>query len=162
MNPPFHPAVVHFPIALIATGALGVLLALFVRKSAFCWAVAAVLALGAGSTFYVFDTGEAEEERIEHTLSASAEHLLEEHEDAGRATMYVSLAAALAALGAAWMTTRGLKQAWLVRLAAALLAVCAAGAVLRTGKLGGELVYLHGAGVQLPADAGAVPHDAHE
>lgn len=159
MTPPLHPAVVHFPIALIATGALGVLLAVFVRKAAFSWAAAVALAIGAASTFYVFDTGEAEEERIEHTLSASAEQVLEQHEDAGRVTMYVSLTAALAALGAAWMTARGLRQAGLVRLAAALVAVCAAGAVLRTGKLGGELVYLHGAGVQTPAAPGTAAHD---
>jgi uncharacterized membrane protein len=160
MNLPFHPQVVHLPIALAVLMPL-VAGGLFVawwrgwlpRRT---WLVAVVLqSVLLGSSLVALRTGEADEERAEAIVPEPA---LERHEEAATAFV-VSSAIVLAIADAAAALRRE-------RLARALACVATAGtlAVLwlgyRVGDAGGKLVYEHGAAAAYSTPAsGPRDHD---
>lgn len=83
--PPFqglHPLVAHFPIALLLTAWLPMLLALADKKRRTRWLHTALtlLVLGTISTFAATLTGEATEEIVEHS-SQAIEHAIHNHEE---------------------------------------------------------------------------------
>ena len=81
---PLHPAVVHLPIALavlLPLAAVGLVLAIgrqFVPARAWAFVVLLQLLL-AGSAWLAIETGEHEEDRVEHVV---AERFIESHEEA--------------------------------------------------------------------------------
>jgi uncharacterized membrane protein len=148
---PLHPAVVHFPIVLILLGTLVAVAAAFTSRWHVRLIAAIVLTLGTLGTMVATSTGEEDGEAVEHVAATSA--LLDAHETWAERTLWISAAAAVLAIAAA-LTTR-----WLLANRA-LGAICALGAlvasycVYETGHRGGQLVYRHGAGVNLaPATA---------
>jgi uncharacterized membrane protein len=140
---PLHPAMVHFPVALAAlVPMLAVLAAFAIYRGWFpvrIW-LAVVLLQGmlAGSAWVAQWTGENEEERVEKVV---LEKHIEAHEDA--ADQLVLLAAATFGVSALGLLGGTLGTAGRI---ASLLAMAIVGAAsVNVGRLGGELVYEHGA-----------------
>ena len=159
---PFHPAVVHFPIALAAlTPLLAALILLAIRSGRTApatWAVVVILqALLVGGAWLAHETGEQEEERVEKVVEKSH---IEEHEEAADWVLWMGAAGLAAALlGLARGSTGGWARAG--ALAISLLTLAAA---VRTGYLGGELVYRYGAAnayLETPGAAPAEGRSAH-
>lgn len=150
MPDPLHPAVVHFPIALITLGAAVALLAAVWHQRTLSLVVSLLLLLGAGGGWLSLETGE-DAEHAARNLSKAAKAELHEHEEWAERTFALALAAGLLGAGATLVHKR---SAGLARGATVLtaLAACAAGyAVYETGHHGGALVYKHGVGVGTPA-----------
>ena len=143
-----HPAVVHFPIALIVVGALAEIAYLLLRKTWLRWfgPVLLTLALAGGGAAYF--SGTAVEDKAEHQGVPQA--AIKDHESA--------CLWALGAMGLAvilsWATRPRGRALWLP----ALVAFLAAALSIWTGHLGGKLVFIHGAGrVSATARPGAAP-----
>lgn len=147
MPSPLHPALVHFPIVLILLGALVALPAAFTPRWHLRWIAAALLALGAFGTVAASATGEEDGEAVERQPGVEA--VLEQHEEWAERTQGFSIAAGLCALAAAAATLRWPRVAQGVGIASAVVALFAAFCVFETGHYGGQLVYRHGAGVNL-------------
>jgi uncharacterized membrane protein len=140
---PFHPAIVHAPVALIITGALFELAGRaldrdWLRKAAFAMLVVGVL----GAALAVLSGRAAEEGAKRQHVS---HHAIEEHEEIAQLTLWLGLAAVVARavagrMGGARAAVAGL--ALLLHLAAAVTVGIA-------GFRGGVLVFEHGAGVKL-------------
>jgi uncharacterized membrane protein len=157
---PLHPAIVHFPIALLLVGALTAVVAVVVHRWHLPLFAAILLSLGALGAVAATVTGEEEEEKVERAIP-SAEPLLEEHAEWGESARNAGLLAAVIAIGAATLASRPVIGRFLSVLTA-LSAIGAAYAVAQAGHFGGELVYRHGAGVTLGAAAtGGVTPPSH-
>ena len=144
-----HPAVIHFPIALGVVGAVASIAYLFVRKEWLRWFGPILLTcalLGSGVAYF---SGQSAEDRAEDLKVPKA--AIEEHEES--AIWAIGLVALATLLS--WATVSKRRGEWL----AALIAAVAAAAFLRTGHLGGVLVFVHGAGHVTPKTAAspAVP-----
>ena len=156
---PLHPAVVHFPVALSAlTPLLAALILLAIRSGrlpAQSWAMVVLLqALLFGSAWLAHETGHDEEERVERVVD---EDLIEEHEEAADWVKWISGAGlAVTLLGLA----RGALGGW-ARAGALALSLLTLAAAVRTGHLGGELVYRHGAANAFLEAPGAAPGQGH-
>jgi uncharacterized membrane protein len=140
---PLHPAVVHFPIALATLVPLFAALVLLAIRAgatpARTWAVVVLMqAILVGSAWLALETGEDEEEHVEKVV---AEKYIEEHEEAAEWVLYASLAGLAFAAGG---LAGGHAGGWL-RVGALVVSLATLGAAVRTGHLGGELVYRHGA-----------------
>lgn len=152
MPEPLHPAVVHFPIVfalILPLLAAVVLWRMHDGAPLRSWGVVVLLAvLTWGAGFAAARTGEREEDRVEAVLAS--EEPLHEHEEAAEWFLVLSgVTAGLALLGfAPGLAGRGLRALTLVG------ALAAAVACVRTGDLGGELVYRHGAAAAYTADGG--------
>ncbi|MEI6351805.1 MAG: DUF2231 domain-containing protein [Verrucomicrobiota bacterium] len=77
---PLHPAIVHFPIALILVGAAFALASVFAKQRCLPWVSALLLALGAIGAFVAVQTGESAQEMVGE-LAGVPDRLLDEHED---------------------------------------------------------------------------------
>jgi uncharacterized membrane protein len=143
-----HPAVVHFPIALAAVGALAEIIYLLIRKPLFKWLGPILLTLALIGSGVAYFSGTAVEDKAEHQgIPAAA---IEAHESS---CLWALGAIGLATL-LAWATHPRGKGIWI----AALVAFVAASLTFWTGHLGGKLVFIHGAGrVAAPAAAGGAP-----
>lgn len=132
----FHPSVVHFPIALVVVGALFALLYSALRRDWLRWFAPILLSLALLGAVAAYFSGQAAEDRAEEI--GVPHDALEEHESAG---IWALGTIALACL-LSWATHAPRRGVWV----AALIAVLAAAATLRSGHLGGQLVFVHGAG----------------
>jgi uncharacterized membrane protein len=144
-----HPSVVHFPIALTVVGGLFALLYAAIRKEWLRWFAPVLLSLALLGAVAAYFSGQAAEDRAE-TIGVP-EAAIGEHESAGIWSLgMIALSSLLS-----WATFVPRRGVWI----AAVVALVAVGTVLRTGHLGGQLVYVHGAGrVQ-----GTPPHEGeHE
>lgn len=139
---PLHPAVVHFPLVLMFILPLVAFGAWWVihdggRLRTWGWAVLAAAAL-TGSAWVAHEAGDDQAEKVEKVV---AERLVEQHEDAG----HLFAIASTVVLG---LTLLGLVPGMVgksARLLTVAGAVVVAGLGVRAGKLGGDLVYKHGA-----------------
>ena len=140
---PLHPALVHIPLGLaIIMPFFTVLVYILIRQGrldARSWLLPVILQLViVAFSFVAMKSGENEEDKVEKVVK---EVFIEEHEEAAK----VYLATAILSLAAlAFGLKEGAKKDT-VRSASILLLFAAMGAVMYTGKLGGELVYKHGA-----------------
>jgi uncharacterized membrane protein len=131
-----HTVIVHFPIALGVVGAIALLAYAIWRMSWLRWFAPALLTLallGAGAAYF---SGTSAEDRAEHI--GVPEKALDEHEEAGLWAIGVLALATLLT----WASVPKGRGVWV----AAILALAAAGAVVRAGHLGGKLVFGYGAG----------------
>jgi uncharacterized membrane protein len=140
---PLHPAVVHFPIVLTFLLPTVALLALWrirrgtAPRTAWSFAVATAAALSM-STWLAVETGEAEEEQVEHAVSEAP---LESHEESGKRFLILSA-------GVFLLTGGGLLRGRIgdgARYAATAGALGLVVAAAQVGHSGGQLVYRHGA-----------------
>jgi len=146
---PLHPAVIHFPIALILLGSLLAVLAAVFRRGHLPWLTAAVLVAGAlGATAAAYTGGKQAE--MVGDISDRADALLDEHGEWGEQTRNIAAVAAFLALVSAALT-RFPKTARGMAVATVVVAAAAAYAVTRTGHYGGQLVYKHGVGINAAA-----------
>jgi hypothetical protein len=141
---PLHPALVHVPLGLafvLPLVAAGLAVALWrgvlPRRS---WLVfvllQALLVGGAGAALW---SGEAEEDRVERVVGDAALH---RHEEAAESFLW-GAALVLGAGAAVLVGPARAAAAFAVVAFAGTLAVTAL--AIRTGKAGGDLVYVHGA-----------------
>ncbi len=144
MQVPFHPLVVHFPLAL--TFVLPVLILIFAwmikanKMTAKGWLVIVGLQLAVVISGYVaLETGETEEHTVERVIAKS---LIHDHEEA--AEIFVgSTVLGLVLSVAAFFLRKELSFPLKVGIAA--LGLVSSFLAYRAGSLGGELVYVHGA-----------------
>ena len=154
--PNLHPAVVHFPIALLPAALLFDLLLLFMPGRPWLDRAAATLyALAAAGAFVAVQAGKAAEETIGE-LAPRVHHLFEEHEHLGTWSLYALAALAIVRALLTWRDLRtDVVPRGFVRFLV-LLAGCAAFALLASAAdHGGKLVYRHG--VAVTSDAPAPP-----
>jgi hypothetical protein len=134
---------VHFPIALSALVPLFAALMLAAihtsRTPRRSWALIVLLqALLAASAYVAHDTGHDQEERVEKVVD---ERFIEEHEEAASWLLYASLAGLVIVAGG---LAAGRPGAW-ARGVSLVFSLVTLGIAVRTGQLGGDLVYRHGA-----------------
>ena len=140
---PLHPAVVHFPIVLMALLPLIAAATLWaIRRGAppvrtWSLTVAAALALSV-SSWVAVETGEREEERVEQVVPESSLH---SHEEA--AERFLLLSGLLVVLTGAGLLRGVPGRVARIGATAGALALFVAGA--QVGHSGGNLVYRDGA-----------------
>ena len=133
---------VHFPIALLMVGFLSEVIAFFYNKTFFRQAAFYLLLLGTLGTIASYLAGKAAGEGIEE---GPLEKAMELHEQAATISLWLTIVTAAVYLG---IFIFKYKKSW-ARIASVILFAGVIGAIARTGYLGGQLVYKHGAGVQL-------------
>jgi len=157
---PLHPAVVHFPVAfafLLPPAALAALLwgARARAARAAWWPVAVLMLLTLVAGVVAVKSGEATEDRAERVVAG---RLIHEHEERAEGFMLAAwVGLALAAAG--FLKGRPGAAARWAFLAAALVM---AAQVTWTGKLGGALVYEHGAASAYAQPASPQPTELEE
>jgi uncharacterized membrane protein len=138
--PYLHPAIVHFPIALIMAGAVAALGYAVVGRTAWRWAALLLIGAGALGAFVAHETGEELEDAVEG--EARVEALVEQHEDAAAWAQWLAVATTVVLAAIAFVSRRRTVPDMLaVRLVVLAMAVAAAAAVGWTGHLGGLMVW---------------------
>lgn len=137
-----HAMVIHFPIALLMAGFLSELIALFSKKDFFKNAAFYLLILGALGAIVAYLSGSYAGEGIEE---GPLKIPVELHEEAANITLWLAIITALFRIGIYFFKVNRSWTKWV----SIILFAAVVGAIARTGYLGGELVYSHGAGVQL-------------
>ncbi|HKJ93610.1 MAG TPA: DUF2231 domain-containing protein [Longimicrobiales bacterium] len=140
---PLHPAIVHFPIVLMFLVPMAALVALWsIRRGAKplrAWAgVAALAAALSASALLAKETGEQQQDRVEHVVAERAIHTHEEAADLFFILSLVSLGVVGVGLAPGRLGTAG-------RVASTVAAAALVVAGWRVGASGGELVYRDGA-----------------
>jgi uncharacterized membrane protein len=137
-----HAMVVHFPIALLIVGFLSELIAFIFKKSFFRQAALYLLLIGTLGTIASYVVGNTAGEGIEESPLAKAMKL---HEQAATIALWLTGFTAAVYLFIAFFKYQ---KSW-ARIASVVLFAAVIGSISRTGYLGGQLVYKHGAGVEL-------------
>ena len=137
-----HPAIVHFPIALTAVGALAAVVYLLIRLEWLRWLAPVLLSLALLGAIAAYFSGESAKDRaVELGVPEAA---IQQHEETGIWGLGLTGLACLLS----WATHARRRGVWV----SAIVAVAAAGIFLWNGHLGGRLVFIHGAGrVAAPA-----------
>ncbi|WP_373550017.1 DUF2231 domain-containing protein [Haliscomenobacter sp.] len=137
-----HAMLIHFPIALLMTGFLSEVIALFSKKDFFKHAAFYLLLLGALGASAAYISGSYAGEGIEE---GPLEIPMELHENAALLTLWLSIITAMFRVVLYYFKYNRTWTKWVgILLFSALI-----GAITYTGYLGGQLVYAHGAGVEL-------------
>lgn len=143
---PLHPAIVHLPLGLAMILPLLILIvSVGISKQWFnkgTWILVVIFQLLCmGSGILSIETGEMEEDKVENVL---AEELISKHEDMSKAfTACAGVTFACALVG--FFFLRKQKVFSMCALATLILSLCTLGLAIQTGRLGGALVYEHGA-----------------
>lgn len=142
---PIHPLMVHVPLGLAVAApvvALAVLVAVWrgwLPPRAWL-AVAVVQVLMVGGAFLSVSTGEKDEEKVEEIVPHDA---IEEHEESGKWFQWAALIACVVSLMVVVAGSQPVGRPAMIL--AMILTLLVAAAAVRTGQLGGKLVYVHGA-----------------
>jgi len=137
-----HAMAVHFPIALLITGFLSELASFIFKRSFFRQAAFYLLLLGTLGTIVSYLAGNAAGKGMEEGAMAKA---MELHEQAATITVWLTGFTAAVYVAVAFFK---FQKNW-ARVAGVILFAALIAAITRTGYLGGQLVYKHGAGVEL-------------
>ena len=154
MLEPLHPLIVHLPIAIsFILPVLIVVFAQMIRNSKMSpgsWLVIIGLQLVVTISGYVsLETGETEEQKVEKVISRK---LISEHEEASESFVGSSVLALVLSVGAFFIRK---EFQFSIKIGVGVLSRISAYLAFATGKLGGELVYKHGAAtayVDAPGD----------
>jgi uncharacterized membrane protein len=145
-----HPAVVHFPIALLVTGTAFDVGALVLRGR--LWldrTAAALITLGGGALGAAYLTGERAADAAA-PVTGVAQGILADHEDLAMLSLWVWGATVALRLFVSWLGRDDLEvQLGIFRLASLVLAFGGVFLVVVTAMHGGQLVYDYGVGVDL-------------
>ncbi len=137
-----HAMIIHFPIALLVVGFISELIAIFIKNDFFKNAAFYLLLLGALGAIVAYVTGSYAGEGIEEGPLLIP---MELHEQAALITLWLAIITALYRVLIHYFKVQNVTAKWVGILLYVFLAV----AVGRTGYLGGQLVFSHGAGVEL-------------
>ena len=137
-----HAMVIHFPIALLLIAFLSELVGLVFKKTFFNTAAFYLLILGTFGTIAAYLSGDAAGEGMEEGLLGKAIGM---HEEAAIITLWLAIATSLVYSAILFFKY---ERKW-SKLIGVLLFAALVGSVARTAYLGGQLVYKHGAGVEL-------------
>lgn len=137
-----HAMVVHFPIALLMIGFLFEAISFFYKKEFFRQSAFYLLILGMFGTVVSYLAGNAAGAGMEEGLLNKAMNL---HEQAATISLWLAIITALVYAVIYFLKSN---KSWL-RVIGVLLFTGVIGSIARTGYLGGQLVYKHGAGVEL-------------
>jgi len=144
MQVPFHPIIVHLPLAL--TFILPLLLLAFAyfiksnKMSPSAWLIIiGFQAILAGSGYLALETGETDEKIAAKVVSKS---LIHEHEEKAEIFVGVTVLALVVSV-AAFFIKKDLQ--FYLQLGVVILSLVACFLAYRTGESGGELVYRYGA-----------------
>lgn len=137
-----HAMLVHFPIALIMIAFLSEIISLIYKTTFFRQTALYLLILGTLGTIASYLAGNAAGEGMDEGSLGIA---MEQHQQAATYALWLTIATAVFYLGVFFFQN---KKAW-VRLVSVLLFAMAIIAIGRTGFLGGQLVFKHGAGIEL-------------
>lgn len=144
---PLHPAVVHFPVALLLLAAPLSVAAIFLPRLA--WLTAAMLFVGAIGAVAAVQTGEREKRDEIAVPAGEGREVLRRHEHAGEAARNSALASALLAFATGVFRERSLRRsAFAMACATAIAASFSAWKSAEAGHTGGILVYHHGVGLR--------------
>jgi len=142
---PYHPQIVHTPIALLIFSAFFAILGRLFDRDWLRKASVLLLVFGFLGAFVAVNSGQATHEIAEHKQGVP-EDAVDAHGDMGRMTLYLS-GGALLVLAIASRASGGVAGA--LGVLALLLQLGAAVTVGIAGKRGGDLVFEHGAHVRL-------------
>ncbi len=137
-----HAMVIHFPIALLLAGFLFELTSRFYKKEFFQQAGFYLLILGTLGTVTSYIIGNAAGQGMEEGALNNA---MELHEQAATISLWLTIITTLIYAGIYYFK---FTRRWLRTMAFLFFAGVVA-SIARTGYLGGQLVYKHGAGVEL-------------
>jgi uncharacterized membrane protein len=141
----FHPQIVHTPVALLIFSAFFAIVGRLFDRDWIRRTSVLLLVFGFLGAFAAVRSGQIAHRVPEHRQGVP-EHDIDEHGEMGEKTMYLSGAALVAVIVASRLSGNAAQAVGAIALVLQLLA---AGAVAFTGKLGGELVYEHGANVKI-------------
>ena len=141
----YHPQIVHTPIVLLIFSAFFALVGRLYDRDWVRRTSVLLLVFGFLGAFAAVQSGKIAHRVPEHQQGVP-EHDIDEHGEMGEKVMYLSGAALVAVIVASKLSGNAAQA---VGVLALLLQLLAAGAVAFTGKLGGELVYQHGANVRI-------------
>jgi uncharacterized membrane protein len=154
--PNLHPALVHFPVALLLT-ALALEAAAVVLRRERWWldrAAACLLGLGAVSALLTYWSGRQAEDSL-RDVAASAQPAIARHADMALWTSAFFLLFALVRIGIGVRVSRSGRQLALAPRLASLVALSVGAALLVvTADRGGALVYRHGVSVTVARPKG--------
>jgi uncharacterized membrane protein len=143
-----HPAVIHFPIALLLTAVLFDAACVVFRR--FLWldrTATSLTVLGAIALGAAYLSGQKAAEAA-GPLVGIAQGVLADHEDLALLSLWVWSGALALRLFVSWIGRHDLEvQLGIFRLAALVLSFAAATLVVLTAYHGGQLVFDHGIGV---------------
>lgn len=137
-----HAIVIHFPIALLVIGFISETISTFYKKDFLKNVAFYLLLLGAIGAIVAYISGSYAGEGIEEGPLKIPMKL---HENAALATLLLAIITALLKVSLFYFKYHNI---WAKRLYITLFTALTV-AVLYTGYLGGQLVYSHGAGVEL-------------
>jgi uncharacterized membrane protein len=142
-TPPWHPMIVHFPVALVACAALLLLAARLLPRSRYTPTLATVgtwnLCLGALAALFALGSGLAAVVGLD--VDAAARHAISVHV---KWAMFTTLGLVLMSVWRGAGTAQEARPSWLQ----IVMLLGAAGALLVTAYLGGRNVYEFGIGVR--------------
>lgn len=139
-----HPIIVHFAIVLLAVAVVCDFLYLITQKKNY-WQIAGILlAVGTLSAIGAVLTGSQAYEVVD--IPRSARRLVRQHRNAGTAAMWLFILTTALRFGFIQLDLFRKKIKWLYYL----LALLSLTFLFRTGLMGGEMVYIHGVGVEKP------------
>lgn len=135
-----HPGIVHFPIALLTVGFLFDVASLFSSRLPFRQMGATLLVLGVAMAGLAVLTGDQAKDAAER--AGVKAQVIEPHQESATATLFLFL-------GALILRILLLKRPWVwLWRGYVLVALIGVIMVLRTGYLGGQLVFEHGIAVK--------------
>lgn len=137
-----HAMLIHFPIALLIVGFISELTGTVCKKTFFNQAAFYLLILGTFGTVAAYLSGDAAGEGMEEGALGNAIGM---HHEAAVMTLWL---ATITSLVYSTLTFLKYQKQW-SKLTRILLFALLIAAVSRTAFLGGQLVYRHGAGVEL-------------
>ena len=137
-----HAMLIHFPIALLIVGFLSELVSLLLKRAFFNQVAFYLLILGTFGTIVAYLTGNAAGEGMEEGTLGKAIGM---HEEAAFITLCLTIVTSLVYSTIVYFKYQ---NKW-AKLISIVMFTAVIGAVSRTAYLGGQLVYKHGAGVEL-------------
>jgi|GEM_PF-669794 len=159
---PFHPQIVHLPLALsVILPLMALAVTVCIRKQKFTshvWILVACLqVLTTGSGYLAMETGEDDEQAVGKLIGKPLVHAHEE-----KAEMFVAFSVAASAVAIATVVVKTSAQFYLM-LVTILLMLGQSALGWRVGRSGGELIYVHkAANAHVPAAPPVVEEESDE